>query len=135
MQFFGIGPLELLLVAVVALLVLGPQRLPEAAVQLARFIRTLRRYAASMTAEFRQEFQEVLAELEEVRAEVQGLRQALREQAQQVQQEAETAYQPLRESSEAALGALEGSPPPTPAVVETTAEPAPDAPAEGRPTV
>jgi len=73
LQFFGIGPLELLLVAVVALLVLGPQRLPEAAVQLARFIRSLRRYATSMSAEFRQEFQEVLAELEEMRAEVLSL--------------------------------------------------------------
>jgi len=41
-QFFGIGPLELLMVLLVALLVLGPQRLPEVAVQLARALRAIR---------------------------------------------------------------------------------------------
>lgn len=36
LQFFGIGPLELLMILVVALIVLGPQRLPEAAIYIAQ---------------------------------------------------------------------------------------------------
>lgn len=132
MQFFGIGPLELLLVAVITLLVLGPQRLPEAAVQLARMVRSLRRYAASMSAEFRQEFREVLAELEEMRAELQDLRQALREQTEEAGREASEATRALEASSDAAIRALEGSPPP-PSIIETTAEPAPEATPPHRP--
>lgn len=40
---FGLGPTELLVICVVALLVLGPQRLPEAAAQLGKAIRSFRR--------------------------------------------------------------------------------------------
>lgn len=38
MDFFGIGPLELLIVAVVALLVLGPERLPQMALKAGKFL-------------------------------------------------------------------------------------------------
>jgi len=93
-QFFGIGPLELLMVLLVALLGLGPQRLPEVAVQLARALRALRRYVATMTAEFRREFREAYEEIEEMRAELRELRQMLREQATYMEQElAEAARQ------------------------------------------
>jgi sec-independent protein translocase protein TatB len=51
MDFFGIGPLELLVIAVLALIVLGPKRLPEFAVQVARLVRDFRKYTASLSGE------------------------------------------------------------------------------------
>jgi Sec-independent protein translocase protein TatA len=41
-NFFGIGLPEIILIMVLTLIVVGPQRLPELAVQLARLIRQLR---------------------------------------------------------------------------------------------
>ncbi len=51
----GIGLPQLLLVFLVAMLVLGPERLPEVARQLARGIRTLRSYADEVQGQFQGE--------------------------------------------------------------------------------
>ena len=42
MGFVNIGPLELLMIGVIALLVLGPKRLPEAARSLGKGVREMR---------------------------------------------------------------------------------------------
>jgi sec-independent protein translocase protein TatA len=42
MAFFSVGPLEIAVLAVIALLVLGPQKLPEAARSVGRGMRELR---------------------------------------------------------------------------------------------
>ncbi len=52
---FGISTLEFLALAVVALLVLGPDRLPEYAARAARFLRSARRMAANAQHEVRRE--------------------------------------------------------------------------------
>lgn len=64
MEFLGIGPLELLLIVVVALIVFGPQRLPELMVQVARFVREFRSYASTLT----RDLNEVVREFERERA-------------------------------------------------------------------
>jgi len=51
-SFFGIGPLEILLVAALALVVFGPDRLPEIARQIAKVIGDLRRTTNELTGEF-----------------------------------------------------------------------------------
>jgi sec-independent protein translocase protein TatB len=61
MEFLGVGLPELLVILVLAVIVVGPQRLPEFAAQLARFIRAFRRYSTRVT----QEFNETLHELEQ----------------------------------------------------------------------
>jgi sec-independent protein translocase protein TatB len=63
-EFLGIGPLELLLIVVVALIVFGPHRLPELMVQVARFIREFRSYASTLT----RDLNEVMREFERERA-------------------------------------------------------------------
>lgn len=43
MDFFGIGPLELVVILLVALVALGPGRMTEAGRKLGRFVREVRR--------------------------------------------------------------------------------------------
>jgi len=66
------GPQELLLIALVALFVLGPERLPEAARAAARTLARIRRYGVSATSDLRG-----MADLGEIEAEVQELRREL----------------------------------------------------------
>ncbi|MDQ3586924.1 MAG: twin-arginine translocase TatA/TatE family subunit [Actinomycetota bacterium] len=42
LAFFSVGPLEIAVLAIIALLVLGPQRLPEAARSLGKGVREMR---------------------------------------------------------------------------------------------
>lgn len=50
---FNLGPMELLVVLVVALVVLGPTRLPHAARQVGKAMSELRRWTAGLDAEVR----------------------------------------------------------------------------------
>lgn len=52
---FNIGPMELIVLAVVGLIVLGPDRLPELAKDAARMIRTLREMATGARTQLRDE--------------------------------------------------------------------------------
>ena len=56
MNFLGLGPGELMLIAFLGLLVFGPSKLPEIASQVGRAVRDFRRSTADITAEFRQSF-------------------------------------------------------------------------------
>jgi sec-independent protein translocase protein TatB len=77
MNFFGIGPLEIGLVVVIAVVVLGPERFPELAVQIARAIKYLRGYANEATSDLRAEFQELTKEYEEMRKELAEVRSSV----------------------------------------------------------
>ena len=59
---FGIGPLELILIAVIALIVLGPERLPGVMREGARYIREIRKMGSELTSQFSDELK-VLDEL------------------------------------------------------------------------
>src|SRR3712207_4152191 len=56
---FGIGPQEMFIVLVVALVVFGPKRLPELAGQVGRWVREFRKMSADLTGEFDKTFAEV----------------------------------------------------------------------------
>ncbi len=60
MQFFGIGIPELLVILLLTVIVVGPERLPEVAAEMARWIRRARSYAQFVA----KDFNEVVAELE-----------------------------------------------------------------------
>ena len=68
MEFLGIGLPELLVILVLALIVVGPNKLPEMAAHLARFVRAARRYGNQVT----QDFNEALHDLEEEYDEMKG---------------------------------------------------------------
>lgn len=54
--FFGIGIQELILIAIVALIVLGPERLPATFREIAKFIRYVRNLTNEFTAQFGDDF-------------------------------------------------------------------------------
>ena len=60
---FNIGGGEILLIAVVALLVLGPQRLPEMARTIGKALREFRRHTDSVRGVVEQEFYKMDSEL------------------------------------------------------------------------
>ena len=82
MDFFGIGPLELLLIMVIALLVIGPEKLPGMAQKLGKTVsdikRSLNDASKAVTDEIRSN--EITKELKDVRQKVSsdliGIRQA-----------------------------------------------------------
>jgi len=51
MEFLGVGLPELVVILVITLIVVGPQRLPEMAAQIARAMREFRRYTSSLSRE------------------------------------------------------------------------------------
>jgi sec-independent protein translocase protein TatB len=61
---FNIGPLEFVVLAVVGLIVLGPDRLPGLAKDAARLIRTLRDVATGARTQLRDELGPELADLD-----------------------------------------------------------------------
>ena len=81
MEFLGVGPAELLVILVLAVLVVGPKRLPEFAAQLARFMRTFRRYSARITREFSETMQELEHEYDDMKGEWKNVGQGLDESA------------------------------------------------------
>lgn len=58
MEFLGVGPAELIVILVVALVFVGPERLPKLAADIARAIREIRKYTGSLAAEFNEVIQD-----------------------------------------------------------------------------
>jgi Tat protein translocase TatB subunit len=58
MNFLGMGPAELVLVAALALIVFGPDKLPEIARQIGRVVGDLRRVSTDVTREIQRGIQE-----------------------------------------------------------------------------
>jgi TatA/E family protein of Tat protein translocase len=59
MEFFGMGPLEILLVLIVGLIAFGPGRLPQLARNLGKGITAFRKATMDLTAEVSREFQDL----------------------------------------------------------------------------
>jgi Tat protein translocase TatB subunit len=107
MDFLGIGLPELIIILIVAVIVVGPKRLPEVAVQIARAIRQLRGYATDVTAQMRSELDELTREYEQVRKELREFRQDATKDLDSVSREVDRT---VREA---------------PAIIESSAEPEP----------
>jgi sec-independent protein translocase protein TatA len=59
MEFFGMGPLEIVLILIVGLIALGPGRLPQLARNLGKGIAAFKKATMELTAEVSKEFEEV----------------------------------------------------------------------------
>jgi sec-independent protein translocase protein TatB len=76
MNFLGMGPMELLLIVVLALIVFGPAKLPEIMGQVGKAIADFRRATSELSDEFNRTIQ---AELQETRAVVDETKATLSE--------------------------------------------------------
>lgn len=74
MNFFNIGPGEFLLLLIMALLVFGPQRLPEVARRAGQAVRDLRNMVNNLDPELLEDWREITRDLETVREEMQHIR-------------------------------------------------------------
>jgi sec-independent protein translocase protein TatB len=140
---FDIGFSELLVIAVVALLVLGPERLPKAARFAGLWVRKARAQWYSVKSEFEREMaaDEMKRSLgnpvQDLRREVEGVGKDLSESVRDVEarvradHDAATAVQDLPPAAQDAPAAAPDSPPP---FELTPDEPAPDPSADPRPT-
>ncbi len=141
MEFLGIGYQELLLVLVLLLVVVGPERLPSMAYQIGRAVRQMQRYARAVRSEFSEEFDYLEEQYRTVKGEIDTTRSGLREQQSRFESEMRDSTKGLNEplippeSPSAALRARLSSPgagaadtpatpapPPAPAAPETKAE-------------
>jgi sec-independent protein translocase protein TatB len=100
MNFFGVGLPEIILILVLALIVVGPERLPEFAAQLARLVRQVRGYATRVTSQLRYELGDLTQDYETIRQEVQQLRDELRQQTKPFQKELDAAAADLKAAKE-----------------------------------
>ena len=62
MDFFGIGPLEVLFILLIALIAFGPGKMPEIARGIARAVRSLRKATMDLTTEVSREFKDLEVE-------------------------------------------------------------------------
>jgi sec-independent protein translocase protein TatB len=72
MNFFNIGTAELLLIFVVALIVVGPRRLPEIARTLGKIVTDVRKMSQDFTTEMTRELEAPAEELAEVKRELEA---------------------------------------------------------------
>ncbi len=101
MNFFGIGPLELLLILILALIFLGPEELPTVARTLGKLVRDLQALSAEFTEQVRaelgpelEELNKATRELQEVSAKARQVQSAVRNPTQVVEQEVRKAISP-----------------------------------------
>jgi sec-independent protein translocase protein TatB len=99
---FDIGVWELALIGLLALIVLGPNRLPEVARTAGRWVGALRRFVASVKEDFDQELR--TEELSELR----NLQQELSETRQLIQRSSSEAFDRLQRDIDAESAASTG---------------------------
>ena len=75
----GIGLPQLLLISVVAVLVFGPERLPEIARQIAKWINTLRSYANDVQGQFGGELDDIRNEVFSIQRDLSSVHTNLRQ--------------------------------------------------------
>lgn len=80
MNFLGVGYQELILVFVLMLIFVGPERMPQVAYQIGRAVRTMQKYARAVRDEFSEEIGYIEEQVRTVKGEVETTRASIREQ-------------------------------------------------------
>ncbi|MCZ2110262.1 MAG: Sec-independent protein translocase protein TatB [Dehalococcoidia bacterium] len=116
MEFLGIGYQELLLVLVLMLVFVGPERLPNMAYQIGRAVRTLQQYARQVRDEFGEEIDYLEEQVRTVKGEVDSAAAEFRQQSNRFNAELREATAPLNEAASELRRPIDGlstTPPPT----------------------
>ena len=111
MELLGVGAAEALVVFVITLIVVGPQRFPEIARQGGRYYRVARRYATEVTNDVRGAIQELEAEVEAQKEELTAVGAELSEGIQNTVAETRSELRDIgRSTSEAVSSAAPAQP-------------------------
>jgi len=116
---FDIGFSEIVVIAVVALIVIGPEKLPKTARTLGHLFGRLQRYVSDVKADINREME--LSELKKVQQEVVSAAQGLKETVETAAREVQTGTREI----ESQLNAAAADAPAPPPVGALLAEPAP----------
>ena len=124
MEIFGIGPFELVLVALIAFIVLGPERIPGVMRWLGRAVRQVRQMSQQLTKDYGQDIQQVTSEITAVQSELRNIKRDLTEVTRGLVTGTEIIHPPKTATP------AQPAPDSTPAVAPTPPEtPTPTAPA------
>jgi sec-independent protein translocase protein TatB len=77
MDFLGIGPFEIALVALIAFIVLGPERIPEVMRQLGKWVRQLRELTNNITRDYGTDIQQLTGEITALQEEFRSIQREL----------------------------------------------------------
>lgn len=80
MEFLGFGYQELILILILLLVVVGPERLPQMAYQVGRAVRQMQLYARSVRDEFRDEIGYLDEQYRTMRGEIELAQKSIREE-------------------------------------------------------
>ena len=106
---FGIGAFELFAILVIAMIILGPDRLPKAMGTVGRWIRELRRLTREFRAEFDEEIRMLQGELESIREEAEVTRTELMEIRSDIEQSMSGVQEDLEQAAEDIKEDLKGA--------------------------
>jgi len=125
MNFFGMGPMELAVILVIALIIFGPGKLPEIGAAIGRSIRDFR----AATRELTSEFEETIREVETTATEVKGTAREVGETTRTVLAEAQTTTRSALAEPKADQAPAPATAPANPAVPIVTVDRTPEDPA------
>jgi sec-independent protein translocase protein TatB len=77
MEVFGIGPLEIALVVLIAFIVLGPDRIPGTMRQLGKWTRQMRETINNITRDYNTEIRELTGEITTLQEEIRSIQRDL----------------------------------------------------------
>ena len=64
MDFFGIGPMEIILILIIGLLIFGPEKLPQIGRDLGKTLRSFKKATTDLSAEMSKELEEEKKEID-----------------------------------------------------------------------
>ncbi|HXU24900.1 MAG TPA: Sec-independent protein translocase protein TatB [Tepidiformaceae bacterium] len=96
MEFLGIGYQEVLLILVLLLVFVGPERLPGMAYQIGKAVRTMQEYARQVRDEFSDEFTYIEEQYKTVKGEVDSTRETMRAESAKMNADLREVTQPIR---------------------------------------
>jgi TatA/E family protein of Tat protein translocase len=76
MDFFGIGPMEILLILIIGLLIFGPGKMPQIARDLGKALRSFKKATTDLSAEVSRELEE---EKKEINSDTKQIKQEIDE--------------------------------------------------------
>jgi Tat protein translocase TatB subunit len=115
MEFLGVGLPELLVILVITLIFVGPQRLPEMAAQIARAMREFRRYTSSLSREVTEALEDIEKEYRTVQEEWKEVGEAVRQDMKAMEAEVSGAAADARSALSEAERPAGGEEPASPA--------------------